>query len=54
MKNLLIAYKANPTSKNAKRIRDYDRKHPMSRCMFGQADSDLIADACHRADMSEA
>jgi hypothetical protein len=49
MLKLLNAYKADRTMKRAQAIRAYDRKHPMSRCMFGNVDQNWIADAIHHA-----
>lgn len=51
MLKLINAYKAAATVKNAQAIRAYDRKHPMSRCMFEAADQNVIADATHQANV---
>jgi hypothetical protein len=49
MLKLLNTYVAKPTLDNAKRIRDYDRKHPMASCMLSPAESNILADAIHHA-----
>lgn len=54
MLKLIEKYRAAATAKNARALRDYDRKHPMARCMLNKPESELVADACHRADMGEA
>lgn len=49
MTKLLNAYRANPTDVNARKVRAYERSHPMCRCMLSGADLDLVADAIHQA-----
>lgn len=49
MQKLLIAYAADPSVKNAVKLRTYDRAHPMARCMLSVDDADLLADAINHA-----
>ena len=49
MTKLLNAYRAKPTLINALKLREYDRKHPMSRCVMSKEDADLLADAIHHS-----
>ena len=50
----LEVYRADPTLKNAGAIRAHARKHPFSLCLLNKADNDLMLDAIHRINMSEA
>lgn len=52
MTKLLNAYRANRTDANARKVRAYERAHPMARCMLSAADLDLVADAIHQANKS--
>lgn len=54
MAKLLAAYKANPTLKNAQKVRAYDRAHSMAACFCLGADADLLADAIHHANRGTA
>jgi hypothetical protein len=49
MSKLLNTYRANPTFKNAQKVRAYERSHPMSVCMLTREDADLVAAAIHQA-----
>lgn len=49
MTKLLNTYRANPTLKNAQKVRAYARSHPFSACLLQVADADLLADAIHQA-----
>jgi len=49
MQKLLNNYRAAPTVKNAQKLRAYERSHPMAVCMLSKEDSDLLADAVHKA-----
>lgn len=49
MTKLLNAYRANPTFNNARKLRAYERSHPMSACMLSREDADLLATAIHHA-----
>jgi hypothetical protein len=49
MSKLLTAYRANPTFKNAQKLRAYERAHPMSCCMLSRDESRLLADAIYHA-----
>jgi len=49
MTKILNSYRAKPTTANARKVRSYERSHPMARCMLSIADCDLLADAIHHA-----
>jgi hypothetical protein len=49
MQKLLTAYRANPTFKNAQKVRAYERSHPMAMCLLMREDADLVADAIYHA-----
>lgn len=53
MSKLLTAYRANPSLKNAQKLRAYERSHPMAVCMLPREDADLLADAIHHANRGE-
>jgi hypothetical protein len=54
MQKLLNAYRANPTFKNAQRIRAYERAHMMSLCCLSVEDQNMVATAIHHANTPEA
>lgn len=49
MTKLLNAYRHFPTLQNARKLRSYERSHPMAVCMLSKDDSDLLADAINYA-----
>jgi hypothetical protein len=49
MNKLLTAYRANPTFKNAQKLRAYERAHMMAVCMLSRDDQNLLADAIYHA-----
>lgn len=49
MQKLLIAYRAKPTFANARKVRAYERSHPMALCLLTRDDANLVADAIHHA-----
>ena len=49
MLNVLNAYTASRSLKDAQKVRAYDRKHPMARCMLAPGYCDLLADAIFHA-----
>lgn len=49
MNKLLTAYFALPTDANALKLRAYDQKHPMARCMLGPQEMTVLAAAIHQA-----
>jgi len=49
MQKLLLAYRTNPTFKNAQKVRAYERKHMMSLCCLTVEDQILIATAIRHA-----
>lgn len=49
MMKLINAYRADPSLKNAQKLRAYHRAHPMSCSMLYREESDLLADAIHHA-----
>lgn len=49
MAKLLASYRAKPSFANARKIRAYERAHPMALCCMSRDDADLIADAIHHA-----
>ena len=53
MQKLLNAYRADPTLKNADKLRAYDLKHPFGSCMLTREDGELLNDAIHRSVMSK-
>jgi len=53
MNKLLTTYRADPTLKNAQKIRAHDRAHPMSRSVLSKDDADLVADAIHKANAGQ-
>jgi len=42
MTKYLNAYRAAPTIKNARRVRDYANAHPMSRCLLDSDDCNFL------------
>lgn len=44
MKKLLDAYRADPTLKNAQKIREYNLKHPMAVCMLSVEEHKLLVE----------
>lgn len=53
MLKILKAYQANPTLKNAQKVRTYHREHPMSCAMLYREESDLLATAIHHANLGK-
>ena len=49
MLKVLAQYRANPTFANARKVRAYERSHPMCMCMLSRDDADLVATAIHHA-----
>jgi hypothetical protein len=49
MTKLLNAYRLNTSDANALKLRAYDQKHPMARCMIHPDDLALFAAAIHQA-----
>lgn len=49
MSKLLAAYRANPTHKNAQKVRAYERSHPMAVCMLSQEDANYLAEIIFHA-----
>jgi hypothetical protein len=49
MTNLLNKYRADKSIANAKKVRAYERSHPMAVCLLVREDADLLADAIHHA-----
>ena len=49
MLKLLQAYDRDMTDGNARKLRAYDRAHPMSACLLTRVQADLLADAIHQA-----
>ena len=49
MLKVLNIWKANPTAANARKVRAYERSHPMAICMLTREDSDFVASAIYQA-----
>ena len=49
MTKVLNIYRANPTLANARKVRAYERSHPMAACLLAREDADLLADAIHHS-----
>ena len=49
MQKLLNAYLAKPTLGNARKIEDYDRKHPFASCVMTEADILVVRAAIQHA-----
>lgn len=49
MLKLLNTYTANPTLKNAQKVRAYSRAHPFATCLLTTEQGDLLAEAIHHA-----
>lgn len=54
MTKLLAAYRANPTFANARKVRAYERSHPMALVLLTREDADLVADAIHHSNTPQA
>jgi hypothetical protein len=53
MHKLIDAYKANPTPKNALRLKRHADLHPMAACLLGVEDSVILRDAIKAANDTE-
>ena len=53
MHKLIDAYKANPTPKNALRLKRHADLHPMSACLLGVEDSVILREAIKAASDTE-
>jgi hypothetical protein len=51
MIKLIEKYLANPTYKNAQKVRAYERAHPMARCMLTAEYTDALANAIRHANV---
>jgi hypothetical protein len=49
MQKLLAAYQAKPTFTNARRVRAYERSHPMCLVLLTRDEANMVADAIHHA-----
>ena len=49
MQKVLTVYRANPTFKNAMKVRAYERAHMMAVCMLSREDQALVADCIYHA-----
>lgn len=50
MTKLLNAYKTCNSLKNAKKLRDYTRSHPMAQCMLTVDDNHILEEAIRLAE----
>jgi hypothetical protein len=50
MQKLLNTYLAKPTLGNARKIKDYNRKHPFASCVMTEADIQIIRAAIQHAE----
>jgi hypothetical protein len=49
MIKILAKYADKPTFANARKVRAYERSHPMSLCLLSAEQRDLLANAIHHA-----
>lgn len=54
MLKLLMTYRAEPTLKNAQKVRAYAQKHPFAVCLIEREDAELIAMATNQAEWGNA
>ena len=53
MNKLLNAYRADPSFKNARKLRNYERSHAMAVCLLTMADAGLLAIAIRHSNTSQ-
>ncbi len=51
MTKLLDKYRSDRSPANARKLRAYERTHPMAVCLLTREDADLLADAIHQANV---